>query len=190
MAALAARGDRTRADALSEFDHRDEAVAGGAVPFLRARLRARARRGQRTIDAPGERDWNAGSGVAERLVDRARDSLEPVDLAPRHLPAAELAGEPVGRVAQSLQLLIGRGAARKAHHLLVIGFVCRPFERFQQRVAPEHCQRLRLTIVRPSDNPSRSAARQGRQAAVAAGRFCGNESNAWTNGGISTAKPG
>src|SRR5690606_11835491 len=47
MAAGAAGGDRAGAHPLAELDHGDEAVAVGAVVTLRARVTARAERGQR-----------------------------------------------------------------------------------------------------------------------------------------------
>src|ERR1700682_635324 len=49
VATLAARGDCPRPHAIPELDHRDEAVAAGAVPLLRcSRIRVRGKRCQRS----------------------------------------------------------------------------------------------------------------------------------------------
>src|SRR5437870_1463907 len=105
MAALAARRDRARANPLAELDHRDEAVAVIAVPALRPRLRLRAKRGERAVAALGEGHRQAGGAVAVRRIDRRRDALDAVDLAPRHPPAAEITRQPGERGGKRPQLL-------------------------------------------------------------------------------------
>src|SRR5687768_10392809 len=95
MAALAAGRDRQSPDTRSELDDRDEAVAAGAVPALRARPGARAERSERPPPARSERNRDARPGVGEGLHDVAGQALEAVDLAPRCPPAAEIALEPV-----------------------------------------------------------------------------------------------
>ena len=58
-----------------------------------------------------------GRGIAERMVDGRRDALEAVDLAPRHVPAAEVALEPrdAPRATPS-SFCVGAGVARQAQH--------------------------------------------------------------------------
>src|SRR5947209_20625696 len=71
IAALAAGRDRPGPHAIAEFDDGDEAVPAGAVHLLRAFVRARAERRERTPPRGGETDGNTRSGVAERLDDVA-----------------------------------------------------------------------------------------------------------------------
>src|SRR5258705_13996379 len=97
VAAFAAGGDRVRPDARTELDHGDEAVARRAVPALRAGLRRGPERGKRPVKATRERHGDARRRIAERMVDRRRDPLETIDLAPRHLPPAEIALEAIDR---------------------------------------------------------------------------------------------
>ena len=108
IAALAAGGDRLRPHPVAELDDRDEAVAAGAVHLLRARVGARAERGERAPARRGEADRDARRRVVERLDDVAGEALEAVDVAPRRLPGAEVGGELVGRGGERLQQLLRR----------------------------------------------------------------------------------
>src|ERR1035441_2629347 len=54
--ALAAGRYRLGAHAVAELHHRHEAVAAGAIPLLRPRVRARSERGQRSKLRRGEAD--------------------------------------------------------------------------------------------------------------------------------------
>ena len=155
MAALAARGDRSGADALAELDHRDEAVAvsrrtisscPGFGPRARTR-RANRKRPRRTASAM------LGRGVAERLVDRGRDALEAVDLAPRHLPAAEVALEPV--TASSEPAASGRPwcRAQGASCFLLLGSSAGALSAFSsaspQNIASDCATRMRAPAIIP-----------------------------------------
>src|SRR6476620_5340937 len=91
VAALPAGGDRMCPHLWPELHHRDKAVARSAVPAPGARLGSRTERGERAVIARREGYRDAGRGIAERMVDGARDALEAVDLAPRHAPAAKVA---------------------------------------------------------------------------------------------------
>src|SRR6185437_7460296 len=93
VATFAAGRDRLRAHAVAEFDHRDEAVAGRPVPLLRAGIRARRERRERTPARPGEAHGNARLRVVEVLHDVAVVALIPVDGAPRRAPRTELRRE-------------------------------------------------------------------------------------------------
>src|SRR5439155_23973917 len=70
-AALAAGADCFCADAIAELDDGDEAVAAGAVHLLRARIRARAERRERSPPRRGEADRSARFAVIELLDDVA-----------------------------------------------------------------------------------------------------------------------
>src|SRR5262245_37406959 len=67
IAALAARADRPRTDAIAELDDGDEAVAAGAVHFLGAGIGARAERRERSPARRGEAHRHARCGVVEVL---------------------------------------------------------------------------------------------------------------------------
>src|SRR6476660_6272266 len=87
IAALAACRDGLGLHAISpEFDHRDEAVAAGAVHLLGAFVRARAERRQRAPPRRGEADRDARPGVVERLDDVAGETLESIDVTPCSVP--------------------------------------------------------------------------------------------------------
>ena len=91
IAALAAGGDRARPDLRAELDDRDEAVAVIAV-HVPGRFAGRAPNDASEPYLRGrERYRDARRIVAERRLDRRARSLEAVDLAPRHRPAAEVA---------------------------------------------------------------------------------------------------
>src|SRR5438270_7444277 len=91
MTAFAARGDRSRADPLwTKLHDRDKAIAAGAVPALRPRLLRRREGRKRAPRAVGEANRDAGKSIAERRVDRWRNTLKAIDLAPRDAPAAEI----------------------------------------------------------------------------------------------------
>src|SRR5207342_67900 len=103
IAALAADGDRARADLLPELDDGDEAVAAGAVVPLGARPSMGAERRERAPARGDEGYRDAWLGIIEHLGDRAVDALEAVDFAPRHTPVAEVLLQPVGRLDQRVQ---------------------------------------------------------------------------------------
>src|SRR5436190_10893533 len=63
MPALPARGDRPRPHRGTEFHDGDEAVSAGSIPLLRARIRSRPERRQRTPRCRREADRNARRGV-------------------------------------------------------------------------------------------------------------------------------
>src|SRR5215468_466602 len=65
MAAFAAGRDGQRTHFVGEFDHGHEAVAGRAIPLLRALVGAGAERSQRAPALVGEADRKARTGVAE-----------------------------------------------------------------------------------------------------------------------------
>src|SRR5262245_17682908 len=116
MAALAARGHRARADPRAELDHRDEAVAVVAIPAPRPGLGFGPNGCERT-----KRSLSEGHGDARRRIavlgvgDRRRNPLKAVDLAPWHLPAAEVALQPRQCLLEDSQLEGWRGVARQAH---------------------------------------------------------------------------
>src|SRR4051812_3988122 len=107
VAAFAACGDRSRADAVAELDNGDEAVAGGAVHLLRP-VGARAKGRQRAPPGGGEADWNAPLAIVERLDDVAVDALVAVDFTPWDLPAVEVAFHLVHGGGERLQQLLRR----------------------------------------------------------------------------------
>src|SRR5690348_3580870 len=72
MAALAARGHRDRANAVSEFDDRDEAVSARAVPLLRPWIGTRPERRERPPPRRREADGNTRLRIIERLNDVTR----------------------------------------------------------------------------------------------------------------------
>src|SRR5205809_663362 len=81
VAAFSPRGHRSRAHTVfPELDHGDEAVPAGAVPFLRARVGLRGEAGEASDQAACKRDRKARLGVVERLLQVAREPLEPIDL--------------------------------------------------------------------------------------------------------------
>src|SRR5450759_3065933 len=90
IAALSACRHGPGPHAVAELHHGDEAVAAGAIPLLRARVRARRERGQRSQLRGGEAKGNARSRIVERLDDVAGEALESIDVAPRRLPASEI----------------------------------------------------------------------------------------------------
>src|SRR5712671_6548641 len=109
VAALSTRGDCPRTHAVTELDHRDEAVAAGAVPLLRSRIRARRKRRQRS--PPRRRKWNrnARRRVVELGRDVVGDALEPVDHSPRRPPGPEIVRELGLRADERLKALpVGR----------------------------------------------------------------------------------
>src|ERR1019366_7308973 len=63
IAALSAPRHGHGAHAVAELPHGDEAVAAGALPFLRARAGASRERGQRSPLRGGEADGDAGRRV-------------------------------------------------------------------------------------------------------------------------------
>src|SRR5258708_38809573 len=103
------------ADALAELDDGDKAIAGSAVPFLSAKLRRRTERSERAVDAAGEGHRNTGCAIAERMVDRARNALEAIDLAPRHRPPTKFPRQPRHGIFERLELLVGAGVSGEAH---------------------------------------------------------------------------
>src|SRR5713226_7052999 len=82
IAALAAGADGLRLHPIAELDDRHEAVAAAAVHLFRARIRARAERGERSPPRRREADRYAGRRVAERLDDGAGEALVAIDVAP------------------------------------------------------------------------------------------------------------
>src|SRR5664279_6322218 len=80
IAALSACRHGPGPHAVAELHHGDEAVAAGAIPLLRARVRARRERGQRSPLRGGEADGDARSRVVERLDDVAGEALEAIDV--------------------------------------------------------------------------------------------------------------
>src|SRR5579884_4133257 len=121
MAALAACSDGAGARTeRRELDHRDEAVAVGAVPLLRARLLRRAERGERAPFVGGEADGDAGRIVVEAGIDRRVDALEAVDRAPWHAPAAEIALEVVETGREGLELLLRAQRLHVAEEVAVV----------------------------------------------------------------------
>src|SRR3954451_18322247 len=107
IAALPARGDRPRADAVAELDNGDEAVAAGAVHLL-GPVGPGAKGRQRAPPGRGEADWNAPLAIVERLDDVAVEALVAVDFTPWDLPAVEVAFHPVHGGGQRLQQLLRR----------------------------------------------------------------------------------
>src|SRR3954470_13055579 len=91
IAAFAAGRDGVGTHARPELDYRDKAVAVGAVEALGRFRRVHFERGQRSVFSLTERHRNARRVVAEPGRDRRRNALEAIDLAPRHLPASEVA---------------------------------------------------------------------------------------------------
>src|ERR1035437_6792867 len=112
--ALPAGRYRLGPHAVAELHHRHEAVAAGAIPLLRPRVRARSERRQRSKLRRGEADGNAGPRIVERLHDVAGEALESIDLAPRRLPASEIGRKPVARRRQRFEQLL-RGGERPAY---------------------------------------------------------------------------
>src|SRR5688572_25303337 len=108
MAALPAGADRPGSHAVSEFHHRDEAVAAGAVEPPGSFVPAGPEGGQGAPARRGERNRDTGARIAERLDDVAGEPLETIDLAPRNLPASVVPGELGGSGRQRAQQL-GRG---------------------------------------------------------------------------------
>src|SRR4051794_9796947 len=97
-----------RADALPELNHGDEAVPIIAIPALRPRLLLGAQRRERAVAALRERHRQARRSVAVRRIDGRGDALNAVDLAPWHLPPAEVAVEASDRGRECAQLLLRR----------------------------------------------------------------------------------
>src|SRR5687768_6644703 len=108
MAALPAGADRPGSHAVSEFHHRDEAVAAGAVELPGSFVPAGPEGGQGAPARRGEGNRDTGARIAERLDDVAGEPLETIDLAPRNLPASVVPGELGGSGRQRAQQL-GRG---------------------------------------------------------------------------------
>src|ERR1035437_5019849 len=71
IAALPSGRHGPRPHAVAELHHGDEAIAAGAIPLLRARVRARRERGQRSPLRGREANGNARSRIVERLDDVA-----------------------------------------------------------------------------------------------------------------------
>src|ERR1035437_8404739 len=86
IAALSACRHGPGPHAVAELDHGAEAFAAGAIPLLRAPVRARRERSQRSPLRGGEANGNARSRIVERLDDVAGEALEAIDVAPRRLP--------------------------------------------------------------------------------------------------------
>src|SRR6476620_6077915 len=143
MPAFAAGRHRMSADPRRlELDHRDEAIAVIAVPALGPGLLLGTERGERAIAALRERHGQARGTVAVRWADGVRDTLDSVDLAPRHIPAAEIPGQANDCRRQCAELLLGRGVPREAHHYLIAGLGLGGVKLFLQFRAPDHSQRL------------------------------------------------
>src|SRR5262245_29663153 len=115
--AVASLSYRPGAQLRPELHGRHEGVAAGGVEALRSRPATPGVRGERAPSTGGERHRGARLGVVERLDDRAVIALEAVDLAPRHLPAAEVLGQlSHRRVERSESLLIGRARPGGPEH--------------------------------------------------------------------------
>ena len=97
VAAFTAGGHGLRSHAIAKLDNRDKTISGIAVHFLRAVVRARAERRQRSPPGRRKANGNTRSGVTERLDDVAGHALEAIDAAPGRLPGAEVARKLVAR---------------------------------------------------------------------------------------------
>src|SRR6476620_4218651 len=153
IAALATRGDCSRAHAFTELDDGDEAVAAGAVPFLRSGIWAGSERCQRSPSRRGERNRNAWSCVVELRKDVVGDALESIDLSPRRLPATEILLEPRSRGGERLKALrICRALDHVglARHCSCAGFGTNAI---QYIFSPEHGERRRNRISPPAIIP-------------------------------------
>ena len=106
MAALAAGGDRPRADRVPNSTTATKLLPlvpyHVFVPGLARRRRRRASPSRAEVKATGM----LGAASSNGWIDRGVDALEAVDLAPRHPPAAEVALEPVERAHQARELLV------------------------------------------------------------------------------------
>src|SRR5580658_9790828 len=105
MAALAPGGYGFGSHFVAEFDHRNETVATGSIPFLRSRICAGSKRGERAVLRGGELNWDAGTRVVKGLDDIAGQALESIDVAPRRLPTAEVGCQFVGCIEERFQEL-------------------------------------------------------------------------------------
>ena len=192
MAALAAGGDGARADPLAELDHRDEAVAVGAVQALRARLR----RAPNEASEPHSRTRTAtgmlGAASLNGGVDRRRDALEAVDLAPRHLPAAEVALQ-AGR-APCVERLRASASASVSRARRIIFDDCpvrsaRSTQPSRSSSPQNTASVLRRPSPRSSGSPSSRAPRSAAPSALGADRSAGSASQAATSAGPAPRSP-
>ena len=122
-------------------------------------------------------------------MDRRRDPLIAVDLAPRHLPAAEIARQVGDRVREALQLVLWARVAREPHHDLVARLGLGRIQRLRQPLAPYHRQRLRDRIAAPAVVPAaQHRDRRGEPRSTRIGG--GSASYAASKDRVSSAKPG
>src|SRR5688500_2916769 len=105
IAALAAFPDDPGTHSRPELEDGDEGVSVISIELPAAILRSGPVRGERAPAPIGERDRNAGRGIAERRAAARRNALEAIDLAPRDLPAAVIAPQRRNGVGQRLQFL-------------------------------------------------------------------------------------
>src|SRR4051812_38149819 len=103
-----------RADPRPELHDCDERIAIVRVPTLASVSGLRPHRRERAVIAVGEWDRDARRCVVISRPDRSADPLEAVDLAPGHLPAAEVALKARDCVAERLKLLRRAGVASEA----------------------------------------------------------------------------
>src|SRR5690242_10279194 len=87
-------------------------------------------------------------------MDERRDALEAVDLAPRDLPAAEIALQIRDRLLEHLELQRRASIPVETHHHLVAGLALGCVERLPELLAPDECQRLGDGVRAPAIVPA------------------------------------
>src|SRR5213593_1549661 len=93
IATLSAGRDSFRSDRRAEFDGRDKAVAGRPVTLLRAGIRSRSERCQRSPLRRCERYRNARSRIIETLNNIASEPLIAINIPPWRFPRPEIGRE-------------------------------------------------------------------------------------------------
>src|SRR5579884_103330 len=153
ITALAAHLHGFCSNAVTEFDHSNEAVPRGAVPLLSPRIGLGAERSERSPARVGESDRNAWIRVAELRNEVVVEALESIDLAPRGFPGTEICGEFFRSTGQSLEQLFRRTIRR------YIVSRCNSFvatllpEASPNVLTPEDCKRCRNRIHAPAQIP-------------------------------------
>src|SRR3982750_4492113 len=117
IAAFAARAHSFGADSRPKLDDGDEAIAVTSEDVLRHFRAAPLERCERPVFGGGERHRDAWAIIAELRRDRRGDALEAVDLAPRYLPAAEVAPQLRHRVVERSEFLRWGRVARDSRHV-------------------------------------------------------------------------
>src|SRR6185295_20166318 len=154
MSAGAADADRQRTHARAELDYGDETVATRSVVALSSRITLGAEGGERAPLTRGERHGGARFRIVVVLHDGAIVALKAVDLAPRHLPAAEILRQSIRRLRERGELLRGRRAIGHVVPSRHSRCFCGLRGSGPEGLAEEHGQRGRFRIQRPAIVPA------------------------------------